>query len=357
MKHRLYHLVIFLFVFSNLNSQILDFSKKEQKIIPIEYDSSFFTIPYSPSMEEYAGFKNQKLVDSEGINWIITDYTINAEKGSSGLKLLRSHDQKTKTISQKEYQDYYFEAGFDKFKNGLLGVKFYAKIKRNTFFAAYNDQDILIKPNNKYEVTDVKYAKFENNNYAPIIEINKKGYYKLLSILNQSLVLKGNAANNRIEFTIRNNTYDRNSGGIFLEEETIEEELLEVEEPVLLPNYVSKSFIQRGDKRIGKDNFDDSGAGIFGRKIVKRNWRELFSLEGNVSQSNGNISVLVCVDRKGAVRYTEILFDETTETDSKKLKQAMKAAKGYRFQKDPNAPDEQCGKLIFNLGRKALSRG
>jgi hypothetical protein len=108
-----------------------------------------------------------------------------------------------------------------------------------------------------------------------------------------------------------------------------------------------------GEAGSGTGDYDGSGAGVFGRKIIKRNWRELFK-GGDQSKGKGKIAVKICVDRAGDVRYTEILFDETTETDSKKLKQAMKAAKGYKVQADPNAPAEQCGKLIFNLDINAL---
>lgn len=108
-----------------------------------------------------------------------------------------------------------------------------------------------------------------------------------------------------------------------------------------------------GEVGSGTGDYDGSGDGVFGRKIVKRNWRELFK-GGNQSKGKGKIAVKICVDRAGAVRYTEILFDETTESDPKKLKQAMKAAKGYKVQEDPNAPPEQCGKLIFNLDINAF---
>lgn len=108
-----------------------------------------------------------------------------------------------------------------------------------------------------------------------------------------------------------------------------------------------------GEVGSGTGDYDGTGNGVFGRKIVKRNWRELFT-GGDQSKGKGKIAVMICVDRAGEVRYTEILFDETTETDPKKLKQAMKAAKGYKVQEDPNAPPEQCGKLVFNLDINAL---
>ncbi len=108
-----------------------------------------------------------------------------------------------------------------------------------------------------------------------------------------------------------------------------------------------------GEAGSGTGDYDGSGDGVFGRKIIKRNWRGLFK-GGNQSKGKGKIAVKICVDRMGDVRHTEILFSETTETNKQKLKQALEAAKGYKVQEDPSAPEEQCGKLIFNLDINAF---
>ena len=331
MKYILFQITILLLAGTNANSQILDFSNKKPKIIPVQYDSTYYVLPEYASLEEYDGLKNQRLVDSKGEIWIIAGYNSNSDIGTSELKLLNPVDQSSKIIKDYEYQDYYLEAGFEKFRNMLLGKKAYAIVAKSTLFVAYNDTEILIKPNEEYQITDIKYAKFELDSYAPAIEINSEGYYKLVDyelsyILDNNIGLNGNATNNEIEFTLGNDAFDRKRNA---------------------------TSIDDSEKRTGYNNYDSSGDGIFGRKIVKRNWRELFK-GGNQSKSKGKIAVMICVDRAGAVRYTEILFDETTETDSKKLKQAMKAAKGYKVQADPNGPPEQCGKLIFNLDINAF---
>jgi len=111
-----------------------------------------------------------------------------------------------------------------------------------------------------------------------------------------------------------------------------------------------------GQAGSGTGEYDGSGDGVFGRKIVKRNWRALFK-GGNQSSGQGKIAVKICVDRAGDVVFTEILFDETTETDRTKLRRAIDAAKGYKVQSDYSAPEEQCGKLIFNLDINALNGG
>lgn len=111
-----------------------------------------------------------------------------------------------------------------------------------------------------------------------------------------------------------------------------------------------------GDAGSGTGDYDGSGDGVFGRKIVKRNWKGLFD-GGNQSSGKGKIAIKICVNRAGDVKYSEILFDETTEDDRQKLKRALEAAKGYKVQADPSAPKEQCGKLIFNLDINALKGG
>ena len=322
MKYSLFQIIIILlFAFSNANSQILDFSNKKQKIIPVQYDSTYYVLPEYASLEEFEGLKDQRLVDNKGEIWIIKDYTSDFGVSVTELKLLNSVDQTVKVIKDYEYQDYYLEAGFERFRNMLLGKKVYATVGKSTLFVAYNDTEMFIKPDEEYQITDVKYAKFEQDRYAPAIEINNQGYYKLVeyelsNIAVFNISLKGNATNNRIEFI----------------------------------NNVKKTF----DPNNGSNrNYDASGDGIFGRKNVKRNWRELFK-GGNQPKGKGKIAVMICVDRAGDVRYTQVLLDETTETDSKKLKQAMKASKGYKVQADPSAPPEQCGKLIFNLDINAL---
>lgn len=104
-----------------------------------------------------------------------------------------------------------------------------------------------------------------------------------------------------------------------------------------------------GDAGAGTGDYDGSGDGIFGRKIVKRNWRGL-----DLSKGIGKIVLKFCVNREGDVTYVEILDEGTTESDPSKLKKALTAMKGYKVQKDPNAPAEQCGKYLFKIDVNAL---
>lgn len=85
-----------------------------------------------------------------------------------------------------------------------------------------------------------------------------------------------------------------------------------------------------------------------GRRIVKRNWRALFE-NGDQYSLAATIAIKICVNRESEVLYAEILPDETTTADSRRFKQALLAAKGYRVEEDQNAASEECDKLVFNL--------
>lgn len=106
-----------------------------------------------------------------------------------------------------------------------------------------------------------------------------------------------------------------------------------------------------GDAGSGTGMYDGSGRGIFGRKVIKQNWRGLFD---GTNQSTGKIVMKLCINPSGDVVYTEINDLETTETNPSKLKQALKAMRGYKFEPDPSAPSEQCGKYSFTLEINAL---
>jgi len=106
-----------------------------------------------------------------------------------------------------------------------------------------------------------------------------------------------------------------------------------------------------GDAGNGTGIYDDSGDGVFGRKVTYRNTKELLR---NMNNTNGVIVIKFCVDRAGEVTFVEINELETTETNRAKLKQVAKAMYGYKVEPDPTAPAEQCGKYKFKLDINAF---
>lgn len=109
------------------------------------------------------------------------------------------------------------------------------------------------------------------------------------------------------------------------------------------------------DKTSGKANgqdgsgeYDGSGNGIFGRKVIKRNYADI------PLTKSGKIAMKVCVDRSGNVTYVELLELETTIRDREILRKTLIAAKGYKFEPDAQAPREECGKLNVILDINAF---
>lgn len=100
-----------------------------------------------------------------------------------------------------------------------------------------------------------------------------------------------------------------------------------------------------GNSSDGTGDYDGSGDGVFGRKII---YRDLSATKAAVNVS-GKVVTKVCINRAGLVTYVELLGSETTIRDKEILRKYLTAARGYKFQPDLSAPKEQCGKLRFTV--------
>ncbi len=99
----------------------------------------------------------------------------------------------------------------------------------------------------------------------------------------------------------------------------------------------------------GEGQYDGSGNGIFGRKVIKRNINEVMRV-GFENQENKRIVAKVCINRAGNVAYAELLNRETTATIPKgKEKELLEGIYGYKYEPNPRAPIEECGKLTMIL--------
>ncbi len=98
-----------------------------------------------------------------------------------------------------------------------------------------------------------------------------------------------------------------------------------------------------GNSSDGTGDYDGSGDGVFGRKVI---YRDQSVIKKDITVS-GKIAVKVCINRAGIVSYLELLNSETTVRDKTTLRLYLQAAKTYKFQPDLTAPKEQCGKLKF----------
>ena len=106
-----------------------------------------------------------------------------------------------------------------------------------------------------------------------------------------------------------------------------------------------------GDEGAGTGEYDGSGDGVFGRKVVYRNHAQLAQV---TASGSGRIYVKVCINRMGKATYTEIDNFNTTIKNKATLKKALQMIKGYKFEPDRNAPKEQCGMIKLFLDINAF---
>lgn len=101
----------------------------------------------------------------------------------------------------------------------------------------------------------------------------------------------------------------------------------------------------KGDVGDGTGEYDGSGDGVFGRKVIYRNLKGVYK----VAKQSGIITAKVCINRAGFVNYAEIIDMETDIKDRRILKEALQAFQGYKYEPDFTASKEQCGKLTLKL--------
>ncbi len=95
----------------------------------------------------------------------------------------------------------------------------------------------------------------------------------------------------------------------------------------------------KGDGGYGEGEFDASGDGIFGRKVIYRDP----SMIRLVSGKSGKLVFKVCINRRGTVSYIEIDELKTTIKDTKTLRNGLESMRKYKYEVDYSAAKEQCG--------------
>ncbi len=63
----------------------------------------------------------------------------------------------------------------------------------------------------------------------------------------------------------------------------------------------------------------------------------------------GTVVISICVDKDGDVVSADFTQRGSTNADGGLVALAEKAAKSYKFQGNPNAPDKQCGTVTFKF--------
>ena len=101
----------------------------------------------------------------------------------------------------------------------------------------------------------------------------------------------------------------------------------------------------RGTGNSGKGEYDESGDGIFGRKVVYRDP----SMIGYVSGKSGKIVFKVCISRSGKVSFLQVDEFKTTINNNTVLRNALDAMSNYQYEPDLTAPREQCGNFTVSI--------
>ena len=104
-----------------------------------------------------------------------------------------------------------------------------------------------------------------------------------------------------------------------------------------------------GDEGAGTGEYDGSGNGVFGRRVIYRNTTRVLAV-GFENQIGKTIVAKFCVNRAGKITYAEILDDMTDAIiPLGKEKQVLRGIYGYKVEPDLKAPREQCGMLKIKL--------
>lgn len=105
---------------------------------------------------------------------------------------------------------------------------------------------------------------------------------------------------------------------------------------------------KRNGQGNGSGGDDFRGDGLLTRKVIRR-----ANVESLIKEP-GRMVINLCVNRDGAVIFSEVNERMTTLTDKKLLKDAEYTATKYRYEKDYTAAERQCGRLTFIIERDDL---
>ena len=69
----------------------------------------------------------------------------------------------------------------------------------------------------------------------------------------------------------------------------------------------------------------------------------------NATGKSGKLVMKVCITPNGDVSLVEMIDSETTIRDTQTLKNAVNAMWNYKYEKDEQAPEEECGKFTVTV--------
>lgn len=118
------------------------------------------------------------------------------------------------------------------------------------------------------------------------------------------------------------------------------------EKAIQIEEQVDSSEMNEAEANHDIAKYDDSGNGVFGRRVIYRNIAPILK---DAKGKSGKIQFKVCVNPHGSVIFAELNEQGTTITDNETLKNALKTIYDYKFEPKSGAVSEECGKIIIQI--------
>lgn len=303
-----YIVLLIFFVNQTVNAQIPDFSKKQPELHPLNFEGDKFWLSSLETENVLAGIVGENVYFRDNL-CEVTDFLSHTSLLNGQKIILKCENIGKKELEQDEFNEIVFLKSINNTTN-FIQNRIYTYKGASAENYDLNGSHLLITNNEEFSFIKAFYCKVEDDKFSICIERDNGHIFEIDSY------------NGRIP----------NQGRITLKG---------------MMNY--GSFVLVTDKSTELEGnelgeLDNSGNGIFGRKII---YRDLFNL--STAEGNGRVVFKVCINRSGNVTNVKLNELETTLSQKNEIKKVEKAMWTYKFSPDPTAPIEQCGRFSFSL--------
>ncbi len=105
-----------------------------------------------------------------------------------------------------------------------------------------------------------------------------------------------------------------------------------------------------GPASLGYDNVDESGNGIYGRMIANSFYDKVEKIKQDADPNlKGTLKIIVCIDQQGIIQMARPDIQKTTMNNLDLQRKVGKVLIDQRFDKDPTAPERQCGLVVVDF--------
>ncbi len=328
MEFRLFGLLL-LFASQNIIAQIPDYSQNQPELQPLSYKGDRFRITSPDTKMDLTALVGEKVYHFEKECEIYHFRKSTAIHDTSEIEIKCENDQ-VLVLNQYDIDQLVFIKAIDRMTSHLQKntYEYHGSLAKDHDL---NGKYIEIRDLEKFTFTEAFYCKakdglIKGDHYTICIKRDNDQIFEIVSyderIPDDGKIRLQGMGFNSFDLTVQNTPQNSDIP-------TIE-------------NIIRGSGIGTGG--YGEGEFDVSGDGIFGRKIVYRDP----SMNANAGKS-GKIVFKVCINKRGVVSYLEINEFETTITDTQTLRNSLESMRKYKFEPDPSAPREQCGKFIAKV--------